>query len=144
MLPLWPFTAGFPESGIVRMPIDADQLHRLYDKLWVYFVDHHIMGIPALGILVLAVLMIGEVIFRDWHKTATYRVFVRRSMTAKIDVVFSLLQYLGLSFFLEIVFTLGVALVAVRLADIWANYLSWRITLPSDGPVQVAFSFLIF
>jgi hypothetical protein len=77
--------------------LDADQFHRLYEKLWVYFVDHHLLGQPTLILLGGLSLMVIEVLLRDWHKTAIYRIFVRRSISAKIDVISYLLQYVGIA-----------------------------------------------
>ena len=124
--------------------IDADQVRSLYDKLWVYFVDKHILGTPALVLLGAVSLMCAEVLFRDWNKTVMYRLFVRRSTSAKIDVLFALLQSSGLTLFVEIVLTFGVSLGAARLGTALQNYLSWRITLPSDGVFQIAFSVLVY
>ena len=76
--------------------IDAQQLHYYYDRLWVYFVDHHLLGQPALILLGVLLLMGSEVIFRDWDQTAMYRLFVRRSTSAKIDIVYYLVQYAGI------------------------------------------------
>src|SRR5258708_6880755 len=124
--------------------IDADQVRSLYDKLWVYFVDKHILGTPALVLLGAVSLMCAEALFRDWNKTVMYRLFVRRSTSAKIDVLFALLQSSGLTLFVEIVLTFGVSLGAARLGTALQNYLSWRITLPSDGVFQIAFSVLVY
>jgi sterol desaturase/sphingolipid hydroxylase (fatty acid hydroxylase superfamily) len=127
------------------MPIDTDQLHYVYNRLWVYFVDKHLLGQPALILLGALALMGIEVLFRDWHSTAIYRVFVKRSTTAKIDVVFQLLQFLGLAFFLEVLFTFGVSIGAARLAAKISEHLSWaRITLPADNLFEIAFSFLVY
>ena len=125
--------------------IDADQLQRLYDRLWVYFVDHHLLGRPAAILLGALALMTGEVLIRDWHSTALYRVFVRRSTTAKIDIIFQLTQFLGVAFFLEVIFTFGVSIGAAHFATVISNQLSWaRIALPADNLFEIAFSFLIY
>jgi sterol desaturase/sphingolipid hydroxylase (fatty acid hydroxylase superfamily) len=125
--------------------IDADQLHRLYDRLWVYFVDHRLLGQPALILLGVLLLIGAEALFRDWEKTAMYRLFFRRSMSAKIDIAYYLIQTAGIAAILEIVFSFGIALAGSRLADYASNQLSWaRITLPSDGIIQIAFSFVVY
>lgn len=127
------------------MSIDVDQLRYVYDRLWVYFVDHHLLGQPAVILLGALALMGMEVLLRDWHSTAFYRVFVRRSTTAKIDVVFQLTQFLGVAFFLEILFTFGVSIGAARFATFLSNQLSWaRIPLPADNLFEIAFSFLVY
>jgi sterol desaturase/sphingolipid hydroxylase (fatty acid hydroxylase superfamily) len=127
------------------MPIEADQLRYVYDRLWVYFVDHHLLGQPAVILLGALLLMAGEVLLRDWHSTAFYRVFVRSSTSAKIDIIFQLTQFLGLAFFLEILFTFGVSIGAARLAGMISNQLSWaRIPLPADNLFEIAFSFLVY
>src|SRR3954447_5653475 len=110
--------------------IDADQLHRLYDQLWIYFVDKHLLGEPALILLGALLLMCAEVLFRDWNKTVMYRLFVRRSTSAKVDLLFALLQSSGLMLFVEIVVTFGISLGAARAGTALSNYMTWRITLP--------------
>ena len=127
---------------------DADQLHRIYDRAWSFFVDHHLFGQPALILLGGLALMAMEVLLRDWNKTAIYRIFVRRSNSAKIDVISYLLQYAGIAVLvLETLLTLGAfrSAAVARLADVVAERLNWaRITLPSDGVVQIAFSFVVY
>jgi sterol desaturase/sphingolipid hydroxylase (fatty acid hydroxylase superfamily) len=125
--------------------IDADLLHRFYDTLWVFFVEHHLLGPSAFALLGGLALMTIEVLFRDWDKTAMYRVFVRRSNSARIDVICYLLQYAGIAVLLEMLLTLGVSIGAARLADVATERLDWaRITLPSDGILQIAFSFVVY
>jgi len=124
--------------------MDADQLHRLFDKLWVYFVDKHLFGEPAAILLGAVLLICAETLFRDWDKTVMYRLLVRRSTSAKIDVAFALLQSSGLALFVEIVLTFGVSLGAARLGNALSNYLTWRITLPSDGVFEIAFSVMVY
>jgi sterol desaturase/sphingolipid hydroxylase (fatty acid hydroxylase superfamily) len=138
--------ARFPflNQGFIDPMLDADQLHHLYDRLWVYFVDRHLLGQPALILLGAVSLMVCEALFRDWNKTVLYRLFVRRSTSAKIDVAFALLQSSGLALFVEIALTFGVSIGAARLGTALSNYLSWRITLPSDGVFQIAFSVMVY
>ena len=125
--------------------IDTDLAHRFYDKLWVYFIDHRLLGQPALVLIGVLLLIGAEALFRDWEKTAMYRLFFRRSMSAKIDIVYYLVQTAGIAALLEIVFTFGIALGGSRLADYASDQLSWaRITLPSDGILQIAFSFTVY
>jgi sterol desaturase/sphingolipid hydroxylase (fatty acid hydroxylase superfamily) len=90
-------------------------------------------------------LMASQLLIQKWDKTAIYRVFVQRSTTAKIDVVIVLLQLLGLSTLLEIAFSFGLTIVAARLTGFLYNQLNWaRITLPSDGVFEIAFSVLVY
>jgi sterol desaturase/sphingolipid hydroxylase (fatty acid hydroxylase superfamily) len=125
--------------------IDADLLHRFYNKLWVFFIDDRLLGQPALILLGGLALMGIEVLFRDWNKTAIYRIFVRRSISARIDVISYLLQFAGIAIFLEIILTFGVSIGAARLADYTSDQLHWaRLTLPSDGVFQFAFSFAVY
>src|SRR5689334_21499277 len=97
--------------------IDADLLYGLYNEAWVFFIDHRLLGQPAL-ILIGVLLLIGaETLIRDWEKTAMYRLFFRRSMSAKVDIAYYLIQYAGIAAVLEIVFSFGIALAGSRLAD---------------------------
>jgi sterol desaturase/sphingolipid hydroxylase (fatty acid hydroxylase superfamily) len=127
------------------MPIDADQFHRLTNWLWVYFVDKHILGQPALILLGVLLMIAGETAFRPWDQTAMYRLFVRRSTSAKIDIVYYLVQTTGIAALLEIIFSFGIAVAGARLADYTTNQLNWaRIALPSDGILQITFSFMVY
>jgi sterol desaturase/sphingolipid hydroxylase (fatty acid hydroxylase superfamily) len=66
-------------------------------------------------------------------------------MSAKVDMVVCLLQCAGLSAIAQIAFTLGLSIAGVRLANMTSDYLSWaRITLPSDGVLQIGFSVLVY
>jgi hypothetical protein len=101
--------------------MDADQFHRINNWLWVFFVDRHLLGQPALVLLGGLSLMACEVLFRDWNKTAIYRIFVRRTTSAKIDVISYLLQFAGLAVFVEIILTFGVSIGAAHLLPPYAH-----------------------
>jgi sterol desaturase/sphingolipid hydroxylase (fatty acid hydroxylase superfamily) len=127
------------------MPIDADQLHYFYDKLWVYFVNHHLLGQPAIILLGGLLMMTVECAFRKWEDTALYRLTVRRSVSSKVDIFFHLMQFLGLAFFLEVIFTVGISLGAARLASYVSAELHWaRIPLPAGNVPEIIFSFFIY
>ena len=114
-------------------------------KLWTYFVDQHLLGAPMYVMLGALAVMGAEVLFRDWHKTTIYRLFVRRSPSAKIDLVFWALQTLGLAAFIEIALTFGVSYGGERLAQVAQRDLHLaRIALPGGGPLEIAFSFTVF
>jgi sterol desaturase/sphingolipid hydroxylase (fatty acid hydroxylase superfamily) len=124
--------------------MDADLFHRIYDKLWVYFVDKHLLGEPALILLGAVLLICAEALFRDWDKTVMYRLLVRRSTSAKVDIFFALMQQSGMTLFVEIILTFGVSFGAARIGTALSGYLPWRIELPSDGPLQIAFSVMVY
>ena len=124
--------------------IDADQLGRLSNWLWVYFVEKHLLGEPAAILLGAVALICIEPLFRDWNKTVMYRLFVRRSTSAKVDVFFALLQSSGATLFVEIALTFGISLGAAKLGNAFSNYLTWRITLPSDNVFEIAFSVMVY
>jgi hypothetical protein len=73
--------AGFREGGVARMPIDADQLRYVYDKLWAHFVDGHLLGRPAQILALGLFMMTVECAFVKWEETALYRLTVRRSVS---------------------------------------------------------------
>jgi len=125
--------------------LDTEQLRHFSNKLWVYFVDKHLLGEPAMILLGVLALIGAEALFRDWEKTAMYRLFFRRSMSARIDSIYFLVQTAGIAALLEIVFSFGIALGGSRLADYASNQLSWaRVTLPADGILQILFSFVVY
>jgi sterol desaturase/sphingolipid hydroxylase (fatty acid hydroxylase superfamily) len=125
--------------------MDADQLHHITNWMWVYFVDHHLLGRPAMILLGGLLIMALECVFRKWEDTGFYRLFVRRSMSAKVDIFAHLMQFLGIAFFLEVIFTFGISFGAARLASATASKLSWaRIALPADNIPEIAFSFFVY
>jgi sterol desaturase/sphingolipid hydroxylase (fatty acid hydroxylase superfamily) len=125
--------------------IDADLLQRFYNKLWAFFIDGHLIGQPLWILLGVLALICCETLFRDWEKTAMYRLFFRRRMSAKIDIVYYLVQFTGVAAVLEVIFSFGIALGGSRLADYASNQLSWaRITLPAGNIFEIAFSFLVY
>src|SRR5258708_10485599 len=127
------------------MHIDVDRLHYIYNRLWVYFVDHHLLGQPAVVFGIVLSLIAGEALFRDWNKTTAYRLFSRRSMSAKIDLIYYLLQFAGVVTLLEIVLSFGLAIGGNWLGKAAADQLNLaRITLPSHGMLEIAFSFLVY
>lgn len=127
------------------MPIDADQLSYIYNKLWAHFIDGHLLGHPALILALGLFMMTVECVFVKWDQTALYRLTVRRSVSAKVDVVCHLLQFLGFAFFLELIFTLGISLGAARLASWVSAELQWaRIKLPANNIPEIIFSFTIY
>jgi len=125
--------------------MDAEQIRGIYDRLCVYFVDKHILGTPGM-ILACGLLMLGlECVFRKWEDTAFYRLFIRRSASAKIDIFSHLLQFLGLAFFLEVILTFGVSFGVARLASYTSAELHWaRIPLPANNIPEIAFSFFVY
>jgi sterol desaturase/sphingolipid hydroxylase (fatty acid hydroxylase superfamily) len=117
----------------------------MFEKLRHYFIDQHLLGQPAYILLGGLFMLTAECLFRDWHDTALYRLTVRRSSSAKIDVFSHLIQFLGLAFFLEVIFSFGMSIGASRLATYASQQLSWaRINLPADTVPQIAGSFLIY
>jgi sterol desaturase/sphingolipid hydroxylase (fatty acid hydroxylase superfamily) len=125
--------------------IDADQLQWFYNRLWAFFVDGHLLGQPALILLGALLLICAEALVRDWEQTAMYRLFFRHRISAKVDIVYSLIEFAGIAAVLELIFSFSLALAGVRLADFVSNQLGWaRIALPADGILQIAFSFLVY
>src|SRR5215471_903083 len=127
------------------MPFDAAWFQHIFNRAWAYFIDGHILGIPVLAVGVVVLLIAGETLVRDWNKTTFYRIFVQRTTSAKIDVVYFLLQFTGVVALIELVLTLGIALVGSRMANAASDYMSWaRITLPADNVLEMVFSFTVY
>jgi sterol desaturase/sphingolipid hydroxylase (fatty acid hydroxylase superfamily) len=127
------------------MPFDAAWFQHIFHRAWAYFVDGHLLGLPALVFGLVLALLAGEAIFREWNKTTAYRIFVRRSTSAKIDVIYYFMQFTGIVTLIEIVLSLGIALAGSRMANATSDYLNWaRISLPGDGVFELLFSFTIY
>src|SRR5689334_9618409 len=124
--------------------IDTDLVDRVTNWLWVYIVEKHLLGEPAAILLGAVALICLEPLFRDWNKTVLYRMVVRRSRSAMVDVFFALLQSSGAVLFVEIAITFGISAGAARLGNAFSNYLTWRVTLPSDNVLEIAFSVMVY
>jgi sterol desaturase/sphingolipid hydroxylase (fatty acid hydroxylase superfamily) len=132
-------------TAVQQLLFSDASLHKIGQRLWSYFIDHHLLGQPMLVTLGALLVMACEVPLRGWQQSALYRLFVRRSMSARIDLVFWALQTLGLAAIIEMVFTLGISYGGEHLAQIVQQRVDWyRFPLPGDGPVEIAFSFVAF
>jgi sterol desaturase/sphingolipid hydroxylase (fatty acid hydroxylase superfamily) len=99
-------------------------------------------GIQALAVLALIFI---ELAFLDWDRTSLYRLFVRRSTSAKIDVAYYLLLVANIVPFLENFFSLGIAIMGTRLANAVSTQLgAYRIELPADGFLPIAAGFCVY
>jgi len=127
------------------MPNADMALQLLGHKLWTYFIDQHLLGTPMLIMAGAFAVMLGEVLICDWQKTTLYRLFVRRSVSARTDLVFWVLQTTGLVAFIEIALTFGVSFGGERLAQMAQTNLHLpRLALPEGGPLELVFSFTVF
>ncbi|CAM3110737.1 hypothetical protein SPAN111604_04255 [Sphingomonas antarctica] len=117
----------------------------LSHRAWTYFIDGHLLGHSGRITLAISLVILAEAMVRDWPKTTMYRLFVRRSGSAKVDLFYYLLQMCGLGLVLEILFTSGLALACSRAADALSTKLAWaRITLPEHNLPWFVVSFLIY
>jgi sterol desaturase/sphingolipid hydroxylase (fatty acid hydroxylase superfamily) len=101
---------------------------------------------PAGQLMALTIFVIVlEVFFLNWEKTTVFRVFVRRSASAVTDLGFALITFSSFKWLVDYVFSLGVALAAVKLGDALATRIGWmRWELPGDGVLQVAGAFAVY
>ena len=80
-----------------------------------------------------------------WKELSIARLFVRRSWSAMSDGLCLVLVLFKLTFFLEVILTPGGSILMSRfLAWVSTHYQWTRLTLPSDGPFEIAFSLLVY
>src|SRR5258708_27497984 len=90
-------------------------------------------------------LIVMELFLLSWEKTTVFRVFVRRSASAIMDLCFALVTFSSLKWLLDYIFTFGVAFAAVKLSDALTTRLGWmRWELPTDGVFEVAGAFAVY
>src|SRR3954469_24985266 len=98
-------------KAVSPMTFDIDRIYSVLDWCRLYL-QQHLFGTSAIAVLLgIVSLMAIEACYRDWKDTAMYRVFIRRSTSAKIDIVFWLMQSAGLTFLFGMAFSLGLALL---------------------------------
>src|SRR5262245_50961236 len=110
-------------------------------------------GAGRVGALVAAVL-IAEAFFLGWKRSSLFRLIFNRSKSALVDDVYFGILLLSLtgsaaivavSAFFEIAFTLGISVQISKFITWVSSYYSWsRITLPTDGVIEIAASLAIY
>jgi len=121
-------------------------------KLWqrgVTDIEMHwqrvLFGPSGRTLLMIAALMLMELIFLEWELTSIYRVFVRRSASAKTDLAWTIAHFTRLDIIAEAGLTLGVAYGLSWAAGSVFDQLGWmRFEIPINGALGGAATFLVF
>ena len=104
-------------------------------------------GSSALGrtaVVVLFVLAV-DALFLGWRGSSLFRFAFSRSKSATLDILNAIFLALNLVFLLQIALTFGGSLLAAKfVAWVFAQYGWSRITLPSDGVLEIMISFAIY
>jgi sterol desaturase/sphingolipid hydroxylase (fatty acid hydroxylase superfamily) len=99
-------------------------------------------GLMLMGILLLLAL---EPLFLTWEKTTLFVVFVRRKMSALIDLGATVFFFSSFKTVVEYFFTFGITFAVAKLVDTASAHLDWvRWELPSQGVLQVTAGFVAF
>ncbi len=100
-------------------------------------------GVMAfLGTMLLLVL---EPFFLSWRKTTVFIVFVRRKVSAIVDLCATIFFFSTFKTVVEYVFTLGVAFAIAKLTDAASARFDWaRWELPSEGVLAVVAGFAVY
>ena len=103
---------------------------------------------------VVAVVLIVEAFFLGWKRSSLFRLIFNRSKSALVDDVYFGVLLLSLtgsaaivavSAFIEIAFSLGISIQISKFITWVSSYYSWsRITLPTDGIIEIAASLAIY
>ena len=91
-----------------------------------------------IGILVAFVLIV-DAFFLGWKQSSLFRLIFNRKKTAIVDSVYFAFMLLNLTAFIEIAFTLGISIEYSKFITWISSQYGWsRITLPSDGVIEIA------
>jgi sterol desaturase/sphingolipid hydroxylase (fatty acid hydroxylase superfamily) len=105
-------------------------------------------GLFVPGVMALAgtlLLLVMEPFFLSWEKTTVFIVFVRRNVTAVVDLASTAFFFSPFKTTVEYFFTLGVAFAIARLTDVASARFDWvRWELPSEGVLEVIAGFAVF
>jgi len=130
------------------------------DILKVIFTDVHqlLKGLGSttvgrVGTLV-AIVLIVDAFFLGWKGSSLSRLIFNRNKSAIVDNLYFVILLLSLtgsaaivavSAFIEIAFTLGISIQISKFITWVSSYYSWsRITLPTDGIIEIAASLAIY
>src|SRR5437764_11022815 len=79
-------------------------------------------------------LLLAEPFFLAWEKTTLFVVFVRRNVSAVVDLGATVFFFSTFKTVVEYFFTFGIAFAIAKLTDVAAARLDWmRWELPSEG-----------
>jgi sterol desaturase/sphingolipid hydroxylase (fatty acid hydroxylase superfamily) len=96
-------------------------------------------------VAIILVVLALETFVVGWKRSSMARLLVDRGWSAILDGLFLTVALFNLSFFLEVVFSLGGSILLSRfLAWVSSHYQWTRLTLPSDGTSGIAFSLAIY
>jgi sterol desaturase/sphingolipid hydroxylase (fatty acid hydroxylase superfamily) len=151
LLSLWPYAAA-ASIAIVSLAIFIVFERYAAGDWWTWAVGiveakwrRFLVG-PAGQLLALTLFVIVlELFFLKWEQTTVFRVAVRRSKSAMTDLGFALITFSSFKWLVDYVFSLGVALAAVKLGDGLAARIGWmRWELPTDGLLEVIGAFAVY
>jgi len=131
----------------------ADILQSVFTHVHEVFKGVGSTSIGRVGAVVAFVLIV-EAYFLGWKRSSLFRLIFNRSKSAIVDDVWFVILLLNLtgsaaivavSAFIEIAFSLGISIQLSKFITWVSSYYSWsRITLPTDGIIEITGSFAIF
>jgi sterol desaturase/sphingolipid hydroxylase (fatty acid hydroxylase superfamily) len=148
---LWPYAAAIGVLAVCLAMFVLFQREAASD-LWsqaLGFVEAKwrrgifVPGVMAfLGTMLLLVL---ELFFLSWKKTTVFIVFVRRKVSAIVDLCATIFFFSTFKSVVEYVFTLGIGFAIVKLTDAASARYDWvRWELPSEGALAVIAGFAVY
>jgi sterol desaturase/sphingolipid hydroxylase (fatty acid hydroxylase superfamily) len=124
--------------------VHLDDLQLLYTYIYEALRAVGSTNIGRLGSVV-AVVLAAEIFFVGWKGSSLFRLIIGRSGSAVMDTLNFFFVLLNLTLFLEIVLSLGGALLASQFIAWVSSQYGWsRIPLPSAGILDFAMSFAIY
>jgi sterol desaturase/sphingolipid hydroxylase (fatty acid hydroxylase superfamily) len=94
---------------------------------------------------IISVVLAFEPFVIGWKESSMARLFLPRRWSAMLDCLWLAVTLFNLTFFLEVIFTFGGSILLSRFFGWVSLHYQWtRLTLPSDGIFETAFSLSIF
>jgi sterol desaturase/sphingolipid hydroxylase (fatty acid hydroxylase superfamily) len=115
-------------------------------ELWTWALGVAVVKWRAGQLLAItAIAVVVELFFLSWEKTTVFRVFVRRGSSAITDLCFAVLTFSSFKWLADYIFSLGVALAALKLGDMLAARVGWmRWEMPTNGFFAVVGAFSVY
>ena len=147
---LWPYAAAVGILAVSLAVFIVVQRQTALDlRSWaIGFVEanwRRAFGPSGLLLIGTVLLLVLELFFLSWEKTTVFVVFVRRNVSAMIDLASVAFILSPLKTLAKYFFTFGVAYVVVKLVDAASARFDWvRWELPSEGVLGVTAGFVVF
>jgi len=151
LIRLWPYAAAvgaLAASLAVFVLLETQAASDLWSSVIGFFEAKWRRGLLVPGVMAFLgtlLLVVMEPFFLGWEKTTVFLVFVRRRVSAIIDLGATIFFFSPFKVVVEYVLTFGAAFAIAKLTDAASERFDWvRWELPSEGVLEVTGGFIVF